>query len=67
MTSAGVLQEILHRYSGLKRLDAIQPAFDALLGVVDEVYTIEPRDAQRAKELLQGVTRCPRVTRCTSR
>lgn len=56
VTSAEVLQEILHRYSGLKRLDAIQPAFDALLGVVDEVYAIEPRDVQRAKELLQGVT-----------
>ena len=36
VTSAEVLQEILHRYVSINRRDAIQPAFDALLGVVDE-------------------------------
>lgn len=57
VTSAEVMQEIVHRYHGLRRADAIQPAFDALLGVVDEVYPIEAVDVQRAKELLQGVAR----------
>lgn len=57
VTSAEVLQEIVHRYHGLRRPDAIQPAFDALLGVVDEVFPIELADVQRAKELLQGVAR----------
>src|SRR5688572_13912432 len=33
-----VLQEILHRYAAIARLDAIQPAFDAVLGVVDEIF-----------------------------
>ena len=54
VTDAEVLQEILHRYVAIDRRDAIQPAFDALLGVVDEVYPVEQRDAERAKDLLQG-------------
>jgi predicted nucleic acid-binding protein len=52
VTSAEVLQEILHRYGAIARLDAIQPAFDALLGVVDEVLDITSRDVERAKQLL---------------
>jgi len=54
VTDAEVLQEILHRYVAIDRRDAIQPAFDALLGVVDEVYPVEQRDVERAKALLQG-------------
>jgi len=38
VTDAEVLQEILHRYVAIGRRDAIQPAFDALLGVVDDVF-----------------------------
>jgi predicted nucleic acid-binding protein len=49
-----VFQEILHRYVGIERRDAIQPAFDALLGVVDEVFPIELADIERAKDLLYG-------------
>ncbi len=52
VTDAEVLQEILHRYHAIRRTDAIQPAFDALLGVVDEVYPIEQLDVERAKALL---------------
>jgi predicted nucleic acid-binding protein len=36
VTDAEVLQEILHRYIAIRRRDAL-PAFNALLGVVDEV------------------------------
>jgi predicted nucleic acid-binding protein len=54
VTDAEVLQEILHRYVAIGRRDAIQPAFDALLGVVDEVLPVAERDAQRAKELVLG-------------
>jgi predicted nucleic acid-binding protein len=54
VTSAEVLQEILHRYANIKRLDAIQPALDALLGVVDEVYPIEAADVGSAKDVLMG-------------
>jgi uncharacterized protein len=38
VTDAEVLEEILHRYVAIERPDAIQPAFDALLGVVDDVF-----------------------------
>ena len=33
VTDAEVLQEILHRYIAVNRRDAIQPAFDSLLGI----------------------------------
>jgi predicted nucleic acid-binding protein len=57
VTSAEVLQEILHRYHALKRTDAIQPALDALLGVVDEVYAVELEDVQRAKDVMMGMAK----------
>ena len=55
VTDAEVLREILQRYVAIKRRNAIQPAFDALLRVADHVYPIEPRDVERAKELLVGL------------
>ncbi|MEE8192804.1 MAG: type II toxin-antitoxin system VapC family toxin [Gemmatimonadales bacterium] len=54
VTDAEVLQEILHRYIAIERRDAIQPAFDALLGVVDEVFAVELDDVERAKTVLHG-------------
>ena len=55
VTSAEVLQEILHRYVAIQRRDAIQPAFDALLGVVDEVFPVERDDVEGAKGVLDGL------------
>ena len=52
VTDAEVLQEILHRYAAIDRRDAIQPAFDALLGVVDEVLAIERPIVERAKTIV---------------
>jgi predicted nucleic acid-binding protein len=54
VTDAEVLQEILHRYAAIDRKDAIQPAFDALVGIVDEVFPIEAVDVERAKTVLAG-------------
>jgi predicted nucleic acid-binding protein len=54
VTDAEVLQEILHRYVAIGRRDAIQPAFDVLLGIVDDVLNIERATAERAKEILLG-------------
>ena len=54
VSDAEVLQEILHRYVAIQRREAIQPAFDALLGVVDEVFAVELRDVERAKAILAG-------------
>lgn len=53
--SAEVLQEILHRYVAIGRRDAIQPALDALLGVVDEVFPVERGDVEGAKKVLDGI------------
>ena len=57
VTDAEVLQEILHRYVAINRRDAIGPAFDALLGLVDEVFPIERSDALRAHEVLTEMAR----------
>jgi hypothetical protein len=57
VTDAEVLQEILHRYVAINRREAIQPAFDALLGVADEVFPIEAADAEAAKNVVLGVNR----------
>jgi predicted nucleic acid-binding protein len=54
VTDAEVLQEILHRYVALNRRDAIQPAFDSLLGVVDEVLPVDRAVVERAKEIVFG-------------
>ena len=54
VTNVEVLQEILHRYAAIGRPDAIQPAFDAALGVVESVYPIELVDAERAKDVVLG-------------
>ncbi len=54
VTDAEVLQEILHRYVAIGRRDAIGPALDAILGVVDEVYPVDRQDVERARRLLDG-------------
>lgn len=54
VTSAEVLQEILHRYVAINRREAIAPAFDVLLEVVDEVVAVEEDDVVRAKDLVLG-------------
>ncbi len=51
-TDAEVLQEILHRYTAIRRSDQIGPAFDALLAIVDAVYPIERSDVERARRIL---------------
>ena len=52
VTDAEVLQEISHRYVAIDRRDMVQPAFDAILGVVDEVLAVELSDAEAAKDLV---------------
>lgn len=52
VTDAEVLQEICHRYVAINRRDAIQPAFDAILSVVDDVLPIARADVEQAKDTL---------------
>jgi len=54
VSDAEVLQEILHRYAAIERFDAIQPAFDALLGLVDELFPSELENVQGPKTILLG-------------
>ncbi|HSZ20886.1 MAG TPA: type II toxin-antitoxin system VapC family toxin [Candidatus Acidoferrum sp.] len=54
VTDAEVLQEILHRFGAIQRRDAIQPAFNALLGVVDDVLPVDWVAVERAKEIVLG-------------
>jgi len=59
VTDAEVLQEILHRYVAIDRRDAIQPAFDALLGVIDEVLSVDLDAVERAKQIVLGYRQLP--------
>lgn len=52
VTSSEVFQEILHRYVAINRRDAIQPAWDALKAVVDEVLPIVHDDVDRARAIV---------------
>jgi predicted nucleic acid-binding protein len=54
VTDAEVLKEILHRYVAIDRRDAIQPAFDALLGLVDQVLSVDQGAVERAKRMVLG-------------
>ena len=56
VTDAEVVQEILHRYTAIDRRDAIGPAFEALLRVVDDVLPIDLPTVERARSLLEAGT-----------
>lgn len=52
LTDAEVLQEICHRYASIARRDMTQPAFDALIGIVEDVLAVEREDVEVAKDFL---------------
>jgi len=56
VTDAEVLQEILHRYTAIEKREAIGPALQVTLGIVDEVIPIEKADVLRAGEIAQHRT-----------
>jgi uncharacterized protein len=53
VTDAEVLQEILHRYTAIGKREAIGPAFQTTLDIVDEVIPIEKAEVLRAGEIVQ--------------
>lgn len=57
VTDAEVLQEVLHRYGALRRLDAVQPAFDLVLTLVDQVIPVDTAVVTRAKDIVLGYPR----------
>lgn len=54
VTDAEVLQEILHRYVAIDRRDAIQPCFEVLLEVVDDVLAVDLKIVERARDIIIG-------------
>ncbi len=56
VTDAEVLQEILHRYVAIDRREAIGPATDVLLDVVDRVFPVEREDVERARRLVMSTS-----------
>lgn len=50
---AEVLQEILHRYVSIRRLDAVGPAMAAILDQVDAVFPMEREDVTLAAEIVR--------------
>ena len=57
VTDAEVLQEILHRYVAIHRRRDIQPAFDVVLSIVDEVYSVNLAVVERAKQMVLAYDR----------
>lgn len=57
VTDTEVLQELLHRYGALRRYDAIQPAFDAVRRIVDQIFSIDHPTMERAKQIVLAYQR----------
>jgi predicted nucleic acid-binding protein len=54
VTSSEVLQELLHRYVSSGRREAIEPVFDTLRAIVDQVLPVEEADILTAKDLVHA-------------
>ena len=54
VTDAEVLQEVLHRYTAIEKREAIGPALQVMLDIVDEVVPIGKAEVLRAGEIAQN-------------
>ena len=52
ITDVEVYQEILHRYTAIRRQDAIDAAFESLDGIADDVLTFGMAEIRSARALL---------------
>ena len=52
VTDVEVFQEILHRYVAIERRDAIEPAWEVLTALADEVFPIGLPEVEGAKRRL---------------
>jgi uncharacterized protein len=52
-TSAEVLQELLHAYLPVGRLETLDAAFELIESTVDEIWSVEPDDVQIARESIE--------------
>ena len=52
VTDVEVFQEILHRYSAIRRRDAIEPAWTVLEELADEVFPLDMESVTGARRLV---------------
>ena len=52
VTNVEVLQEILHRYTAIRRFEFIQPAFDLTYSLTEKIFDITEADVLGAKEIV---------------
>ncbi len=55
VTDVEVYQEILHRYTAIGRPDAIDPAFECLDAIADEILAFGMAEIRAAREILASV------------
>ena len=55
VTDVEAYQEILHRYTAIGRLDAIDPAFACLDAIAEETLTFGMPEVRAAREILASV------------
>lgn len=55
ITDVEVYQEILHRYTSVRRFNAIDAAFNSLNEIVDFVETYDMREIRAAREIVESV------------
>ena len=55
VTDIEVYQEILHRYTAIRRTDAIDVAFRSLDAIADEILTFGMREIRAAKSIIDAV------------
>ena len=55
VTDVEVYQEILHRYTATRRLDAIDAAFESLDAIADDVLTFGMSEIRAARALISSV------------
>jgi hypothetical protein len=51
VTSAEVFQEIIHRYAAIRKAESIQICFDALKGLVEEIFPVTYEDVVLARDV----------------
>lgn len=54
VTSAEVFQEIVHRYTSVRRLRALEAAWELLRDATDEIFPIGYEDVDRSREVLEA-------------
>ena len=55
VTDVEVYQEILHRYTAIRRLDAIDAAFESLDAIADDILTFGMSEIRAARALIDSV------------